>query len=102
MAYTFALTSYPTPQVYLEKLEDVYQQLKNIPNTTISLQYNADKFLSFKVYEATKGTIISKGLDEEDVTIRCQIRDITYTFTREHLCQLSNRECQDLFNQLGF
>lgn len=101
MAYTFALTSYPTTQVYLDKLEDVYQQLKNIPNTTISLQYNADKFLSFKVYEVTKGTIIRKGIDEDDVTIRCQIRDTVYTFTREHLSQLSNRECQDLFNQLG-
>ncbi|HEY9596074.1 MAG TPA: hypothetical protein V6D33_00190, partial [Cyanophyceae cyanobacterium] len=59
------------------------------------------KFLSFKVYEATKGEIVHQGLDEDDMTIRCQIRDTIYTFTREHLDQLSNRERHELFKQLG-
>ncbi|HEY9651025.1 MAG TPA: hypothetical protein V6C95_10210 [Coleofasciculaceae cyanobacterium] len=101
MTYTFALSNSSQSPAPLDILGDFYQQLKTIPNTTISLQYNCDKFLSFKVYEATQGRIINQGFDENDVTIRCQIRDTTYTFTHEHLSQLSNRERHDLFKQLG-
>lgn len=79
--------------------ETLYQQLENISNTTISLQYDSNKFLTFKVYEASKGTLLSQGHD--NYIIQCQIRGTTYKFTCEHLDQMSNRERRELLNHLG-
>jgi|SRR5919199_6551798 hypothetical protein len=75
------------------------QRLENISNTTISLQYNRDTFLSFKVYEASEGFIMRQG--DEIIGFDCLIRGTTYRFTREHLEQLSTRELHELCNQLG-
>ena len=82
-----------------EIVENLYQQLETISNTTISLQYNATKFLTFKVYEASKGKLLSQ--EHESYTLQCQIRGTTYKLTREHLDQLSNRERRELLNHLG-
>jgi hypothetical protein len=81
-----------------EIVENLYQQLETISNTTISLQYNTNKFLTFKVYEASKGKLLSQ--EHENYTLQCQIRGTTYKLTREHLDQLSNRERRELLNHL--
>lgn len=78
--------------------EDIYEQLASTPDTTISLPYDSEKFLSFKVYEASQGAIVRQ---DKNVVLRCQIRGTTYTLTRDHLDLLSNGERRDLFNYLG-
>jgi hypothetical protein len=78
--------------------EEFYQSLKELSNTIISLQYAPKEFLSFKVREATLGRIVSQGLG--DTVFQCQIRGTTYTFTREHLEQMSKREFNELFAHL--
>lgn len=87
---------------YVEGLEAIYQQLNSIPNTIICLQYDATKFLTFRVNEASRGCIVRRGLKDTNIAFQCQIRRNAYIFTREHLEQLNHRECRDLFNQLGF
>lgn len=82
-------------------LGDVYQQLNSIPNTIISLQYETNKFLTFKVNEASYGAVLRQGAEDTNIALQCQIRGSTYTFNRDHLDQLSNRECRELLNQLG-
>lgn len=89
-------------QPYVEALENFYQRLNDIPNTIISLQYDTETFLTFKVNEAIRGSIVRQGFANTNIALQCQIRGNTYIFTREHLEQLSNRECRDLLNQLGF
>ncbi len=84
-----------------EGLADFYQQLNSIPNTIISLQYQANKFLTFKVNEASYGAVLRQGADDTNIVLQCQIRGTTYTLTRNHLEQLSNRECSELLNHLG-
>jgi len=79
--------------------ENFYQKLQSLSNTIISLQYNPDNFLTFKVQEASFGSIVRHG--NENIAIQCQIRGTTYTFTHEHLDQMSKRELNDLVNQLG-
>lgn len=76
-----------------------YQQLQCLSNTIISIQYNPDNFLTFKVQEASFGSIVRQG--NENIAIRCQVRGTIYTFTHEHLDQMSKRELNDLLNQLG-
>ena len=79
--------------------ENFYQQLQSLSNTIISIQYNPNNFLTFKVQESSFGAIVRQGM--ENIAIRCQIRGATYTFTHEHLDQMSKRELNDLLNQLG-
>jgi phenylalanyl-tRNA synthetase beta subunit len=43
--------------------------------------------------------IVRQGF--KNVALQCQIRGTTYTFTDEHLDQMSKREINDLFNHLG-
>lgn len=81
--------------------QDFYRQLDSISNTIISLQYNRDKLLSFRVSEASSGNILSKGAGDKNLAIQCDIRGNIYNFTREHIEQLSKRECRELFKQLG-
>ncbi len=88
-------------KTYVEGLEVQYQQLNSIPNTIICLEYNATTFLTFRVNEASRGSIVKLGFKDTNIALQCQIRHNTYIFTREHLEQLSHRECYDLFNQLG-
>ncbi len=98
MLQTIPLSSNaPVQQFYRTASEDFYQQLKSISNTIISLQYEANTFLSFKVHEACLGSIVSP---EPNLILQCHIRGNTYTFTREHLDQLSNREYRELLNHL--
>jgi hypothetical protein len=98
MLQTIPLSSnVPSEKFYRAAPEDFYQQLKSLSNTIISLQYNSMTFLSFKVHEASRGSIVNP---KPNLTIQCQIRGNTYTFTPEHLDQLSNRECTELFNEL--
>ena len=84
--------------LYSQNASNFYQSLKEISNTTISLQYDSDTFLSFKVYEASQGSIVPTQL--KDIALKCQIRGTTYLFNREHLDQMSNRERHELFNHL--
>ena len=98
MPSTIASFSNKKSSFTFEIVENLYQQLESIPNTTISLQYDPNNFLSFKIYEASKGVIVDQ--DRENSVVQCQIRSTTYTFTREHLDQLSNREHRELFSQL--
>jgi hypothetical protein len=86
-------------EFYVETANDLYQRLDNTPNTIISLQYDPDNFLSFKVYEASEGVIVRQRIGA--IAIQCQIRGKTYKLTREHLSQLSNRERCELFGHLG-
>lgn len=86
-------------EFYVETANDLYQRLDNTPNTIISLQYDPDNFLSFKVYEASEGAIVRPSLGA--IAIQCQIRGKTYKLTGEHLSQLSNRERRELFGHLG-
>lgn len=79
--------------------QDINQQLNNIPNTIISLQYNSKEFLTFRVCTANQGEIVKSG--SKVVGLQCQIAGKTYTFNHEHFNQMSKRECSDLFNYLG-
>lgn len=81
------------------KGEDFYQQLSSLSNIIISVQYNEDKFLNFKVYQAKQGKFVYSNT--QVIGLECLIGGKTYTFNREHLDQMSNRECSELFNQLG-
>ncbi len=85
--------------LYSQNASDFYQSLKEVSNTTISLQYDFDTFLSFKVYEASQGSIVPTQFN--DIALKCQIRGTTYLFNREHLDQMSNRERRELLNHLG-
>lgn len=85
-------------EFYFIAPEDFYQTQNSLSNTIISIQYDRHKFLSFKIYEAKFGSIVHQGV--EDTALQCQIRGYTYTFTREHMDQMSNRELNDLFNHL--
>ena|SRR3712207_729868 len=98
MLQAIALLNNTETQFSSNVVVDFYNQLDNRPNTIISLQYDSDKLLSFKVYEAKLGAIVRRG--NQDVALECQIRGKTYTLTREHLKQMSNRECQELFKHL--
>ncbi len=86
-------------KVYSVAKDDFYQQIKNASETRISLQYNLDKFLTFKVYEARLCSIVGQGF--ENITLQCKIRGVAYTFTYEHLVQMSHSEINELFNHLG-
>lgn len=79
--------------------QDINQQLSSIPDTIISIQYNPNEFLTFRVCKANQGKIVRSG--SKVVGLQCQIGDKTYTFDHEHFNQMSKRECRDLFNYLG-
>lgn len=96
---TKLLSNPKLPEFYIETANDLYQRLDHTPNTIISLQYDPKNFLSFKVYEASKGVIVRQKLGT--IAIQCQIRGKAYQLTREHLSQLSNRERRELFDHLG-
>ena len=85
-------------EFYFVAPEDFSQTQNSISNTIISIQYDPNKFLSFKIYEVKFGSIVRQGV--EDIALQCQIRGYTYTFTREHMDQMSKRELNDLFNHL--
>ena len=93
------LSDIPTSAFYYHEATNFYQSLKEIPNTTISLQYDPNTFLSFKVYDASQGAIVLTTLKE--IALQCQIRGTTYLLTRVHMDQMSNRERNELFNYLG-
>ena len=89
----------PGTEFYSITSEYFYQEINNSSNTIISLQYKPKQFVSFKVYEAKRGAIVRLG--PNDVALRCQIRGTTYTFTNEHIDQMSVRELSELLNHLG-
>ena len=99
MQLSVSLQNYAQTSANSVDSEKLYQQLKNLPNSIISLQYNPEKFLSFKVYEVNLKAIVFHKF--QATTLQCQIRGATYTFTDEHLDQMTNRELNDLFNYLG-
>jgi hypothetical protein len=78
--------------------EDFYQEFNSVRDTIISLQYDDEEFLTFRVSQAKQGYMV----DPETYTfsLRCQIGEKMYTFNREHFNQMSNRECNELFDQL--
>ncbi|MBD0302463.1 MAG: hypothetical protein ICV85_09870 [Tolypothrix sp. T3-bin4] len=86
-------------EFYSVASSDFYQEINNSSSTIISLQYKPKQLVSFKVYEAKGGAIVRLGAN--DVAIRCQIRSTTYTFTNEHIDQMSLRELSELLNHLG-
>jgi hypothetical protein len=88
----------PKSKFHVEASENLYQRIKIIPNTIISIQYNSNKFLAFKVNEASQGAIVREG---QNPAIQCKIRGTRYTLTHEHLNQLNTRERRDLFSHLG-
>lgn len=79
--------------------EKFYQKLHTSSNTIVSIQYNANEFLSFKVCSAEKGHILRSGT--KAVGLQCRIDGKLYTFNREHLDMMSHRECNELFQHLG-
>lgn len=81
--------------------ENFYQQLERISDTIISLQYNRNRLLSFRVSEVSLAGIVSPGSEDKNLVLECNIRGNTYKLTREHIEQLSNRECRELFQHLG-
>ena len=90
---------FPGTEFYSVASQDFYQQINSSSSTIISLQYKPKQFVSFKVYEAKGGAIVRQGANE--VALRCQIRGTTYTFTNEHIDQMSMRELSELLNHLG-
>lgn len=78
--------------------ENFYQQLTRNTDTIISFQYSQKEFLTFHIREVYQGQIVNSGTGT--LGIRCQIGEKTYTFNREHLMQMSNRECNELFQHL--
>lgn len=100
MQLSIALPNDSETEATLFASENFYCILNNRSSSIISLQYNPDEFLSFKVYEANQGAIVRRGF--KDIALQCQIRGTTYTFSDEHLDQMSKRELNDLFNHLGF
>lgn len=99
MLETIALLDNLRSELAFKVSDNFYQQLDNISNTTLSLQYDRHNFLTFKVYEASQGVILRQEV--ENIALQCRIRGATYRFTREHLEQLSNRELRELFDHLG-
>ncbi|HEY9611531.1 hypothetical protein [Allocoleopsis sp.] len=99
MLETIIALSQSKSEYAFEIAESLYQRLESISSTTISLQYEVNNFLTFKVYEASEGIILRQGL--EFMGVQCLIRGITYRLTHEHLDQLSNRELRELLNHLG-
>ena len=87
------------PRVEANLPESHYRASQSISNTIISLQYTYHELLVFKVHEASWGAIAYERNGE--MLLQCEIRGTQYRLTHEHLKQLSNRECQELFNQLG-
>ncbi len=87
------------PRVEVNIPESYYQTSPSISNTIISVQYTYHELLVFKVHEASWGAIAHERNGE--IVLQCEIRGTQYRLTHEHLEQLSNRECQELFNQLG-
>jgi len=77
---------------------DFYQQLNDSSNTTISISYTPKTLLVFRVSKACKGEILWSGFNA--IGIQCWIDDKLYTFKREHLNQMSNRELLELLNHL--
>lgn len=73
--------------------------LQKLSNTRIFFQYDAETFISFKVYEASQGVLVY--LKSGEIALHCQIQGTTYTLTQEHMIQIGHRERQELFNQLG-
>lgn len=73
--------------------------LQKLSNTRIFFQYDAETFISFKVYEASQGILVY--LKSGEIALHCQIQGTTYTLTQEHMIQIGPRERQELFNQLG-
>jgi hypothetical protein len=99
MQQPIALYTTPQPKFYVEGSENFYQRLNDTSNTIISLQYNPKNFVSFKIYDASQGTIVNH--ENGEYALKCRVHGRTYLFTREHLDQLSNRERHELFNHLG-
>jgi hypothetical protein len=92
------LATRPVNNTSLIAGEDFYQRLNSVHDTIISLQYNVDEFLSFHVSQAKQGNIVN---GTEFISLCCQIGEKVYTFNCEHFNQMSNSECNDLFNHLG-
>jgi hypothetical protein len=90
----------PGTEFYPITSEYFYQEINTSSNTIISLQYTPKQLVSFKVYEAKRGAIVR--LEPNDVALRCQIRGTTYTFTNEHIEQMSVRELSELLNHFGW
>lgn len=76
-----------------------YYFLQKLSKTEIFLQYDSETFLSFKLYEVSQGVLVY--LRSREMALQCQIRGTTYTLTPEHMVQMSNRDRNELFNQLG-
>ncbi|HEY9634211.1 MAG TPA: hypothetical protein V6D14_12430 [Coleofasciculaceae cyanobacterium] len=79
--------------------QEFFQRLSSLSSTIVSFQYNTKEFLSFHVRQAKHGKVVSSGT--EGISLRCQIGERIYTFNHEHFNQMSNRECNELFSQLG-
>jgi hypothetical protein len=79
--------------------EDFYQEFTSVRDTIISLQYDDEEFLTFHVSQAKHGYMVNPGT--YTFSLRCQIGEKIYTFNREHFNQMSNRECNELFDKLG-
>jgi hypothetical protein len=77
-----------------------YEQLSGFSNTIISIQYDADELLTFRVSQAQEGEI--RKSTDEDISLLFQVNNKIYTLNRQHFNQMSNRELNELFNQLGF
>lgn len=79
--------------------EDFYQKLRNTPDIMISIQYNSDELLSFRINTVQHGKIIYSGVTA--VGLQCQIGGKTYLLTQEHFEQMSTREYRTLLECLG-
>ena len=76
-----------------------YQRLNQLSNTIISIQYNRDQLLSFRIKNVQQGKITYD--DVQGTGLLCWINKKAYFFTRQHLEQMSDREQSELFDHLG-
>ena len=99
MQQSTSLLNKPYLKSYYQESNYIHYFLQKISNTPLFIQYDSETLLTFKVYEVSQGVLVY--LRSGEIALQCQIRGTTYTFTRNHIVQMSYGECREFFKQLG-